>query len=359
MLIHVLGNVQTLSTPSSQKTTTTESSYNPSDFRGDTHNTIRTTQPSLPLYHPQGTLALSLPELDPSMFGHPSSVTIDDNDIPIDDSDAGRRASGRSRRPAAKVRDRDREDGDASNINGNTNGQPNGQDNGANPSPKKRRAGPGGAGGKRRRKDHDDGDGTYPQPQRRTRNPRGVAAVTSPLSGPAVAADATGDTPATNGGQDVNDSHQDNADSQEPKPNTRARRPRNTRRRRGSSASETTSTSVSVSIATNARITRASNAKVGTTKIPAEEDVPQESTSQTGGNEKTGPGDVMDEDSPPDNVPETPAATEIPDLQESESQPPKNGSEKLAEPETSHEGEKQAVSEKGDKEEGEVSEGSS
>ncbi|KAG6378103.1 hypothetical protein JVT61DRAFT_13788 [Boletus reticuloceps] len=53
----------------------------------------------LPLYHPFGTLALSLPDLDPTAFGLPAPVAVFD--------DPTRRSSNRQRRPAAKVRDAD------------------------------------------------------------------------------------------------------------------------------------------------------------------------------------------------------------------------------------------------------------
>ena len=55
------------------------------------------TGPSLPLYHPLGRLALSLPDLDPTAFGLPAPAVIID--------DPTRRSSNRARRPAPKVRD--------------------------------------------------------------------------------------------------------------------------------------------------------------------------------------------------------------------------------------------------------------
>ncbi|KAF8070284.1 hypothetical protein FPV67DRAFT_1486836 [Lyophyllum atratum] len=112
--------------------------------------------PPLPLYHPLGRLASSLPPLDPASVGLPT---------PIRSDDAVRRSSARARRPVAKLRDVEDEslaptptaipvlDVEAKDK----------------PSPRKRRAG----GSKRKRKEVDDGDATYPA--KRTRMPRGVA----------------------------------------------------------------------------------------------------------------------------------------------------------------------------------------
>ncbi|THH12469.1 hypothetical protein EW146_g7665, partial [Bondarzewia mesenterica] len=58
------------------------------------------TIPPLPLYHPLGPLALSLPEIDPETFGLRST-------LPITIDDSTRRSSSRARRPAAKLRDAD------------------------------------------------------------------------------------------------------------------------------------------------------------------------------------------------------------------------------------------------------------
>jgi len=122
--------------------------------------------PPLPLYHPLGRLALSLPPLDPSQFGHSAPISIDD-------SDSGRRSSARSRRPAAKLRDAEEDElpirppiSKVSAIAAVA-----AREIKEKASPRKRRGG-GGAGAKRKRKDVDDGDATYPA--KRTRNPRGA-----------------------------------------------------------------------------------------------------------------------------------------------------------------------------------------
>ncbi|KAJ7668377.1 hypothetical protein DFH06DRAFT_1084338 [Mycena polygramma] len=122
--------------------------------------------PPLPLYHPLGRLALSLPPLEPSHFGHSTPISIDD-------SDSGRRSSARSRRPAAKLRDAEEEDPPSrppiSNVSAIAAVAA--REIKEKASPRKRRGG-GGAGAKRKRKDVDDGDATYPA--KRTRNPRGL-----------------------------------------------------------------------------------------------------------------------------------------------------------------------------------------
>ncbi|KAJ7502762.1 hypothetical protein B0H11DRAFT_601488 [Mycena galericulata] len=125
--------------------------------------------PPLPLYHPLGRLALSLPPLEPASFGHSTPISVDD-------SDSGRRSSARSRRPAAKLRDAEEDEvpsrpAPISNVSAIAAVAAR-EIKEKTTSPRKKRAG-GGAGAKRKRKDVDDGDATYPA--KRTRNPRGVA----------------------------------------------------------------------------------------------------------------------------------------------------------------------------------------
>lgn len=193
-------------------------------------------------------------QLDPALFGLPSPVSIDDQDAEADE--VARRPSSRTRRPAAKVRDRDREEMEDNGTNGVdiVNGQP------KQTSPRKRRAGAGGvAGGKRRKKDADDADGTYPQPARRTRNARNNANAvpTSPLAGVAVAVSVAANDSAENadtpsGNADGEDTGPAQADAEITKPNKRVTRSRPTStKRRGSTASDSTTTSVSASIAAN------------------------------------------------------------------------------------------------------------
>ncbi|KAF7362038.1 hypothetical protein MVEN_00549200 [Mycena venus] len=123
--------------------------------------------PPLPLYHPFGRLALSLPPLEPSHFGHSIPISIDD-------SDSGRRSSARSRRPAAKLRDAEEDEPPSrppiSNVSAIAAVAA--REIKEKATPRKRRGG-GGAGAKRKRKDADDGDATYPA--KRTRNPRGAS----------------------------------------------------------------------------------------------------------------------------------------------------------------------------------------
>ncbi|KAJ7078919.1 hypothetical protein B0H15DRAFT_859738 [Mycena belliarum] len=124
--------------------------------------------PPLPLYHPLGRLALSLPPLEPSTFGHSAPISIDD-------SDSGRPPSARSRRPAAKVRDAEDDEapsgsGPISNVSAIAAVAAREIKEKAL-SPRKKRGG----GGKRKRKDLDDADATYPA-KRATRT-RGAAAA--------------------------------------------------------------------------------------------------------------------------------------------------------------------------------------
>ncbi|KAJ7209537.1 hypothetical protein GGX14DRAFT_451853 [Mycena pura] len=135
--------------------------------------------PPLPLYHPLGRLALSLPPLDPAQFGHSVAISVDD-------SDGGRRSSVRSRRPAAKVRETDEDDvpirAPISNVSAIAAVAA--REIKEKASPRKRRGG-GGGGVKRKRRDAEDGDATYPA--KRTRNSRSAANT----SGGALAEDGS------------------------------------------------------------------------------------------------------------------------------------------------------------------------
>ncbi|PPQ99702.1 hypothetical protein CVT24_009686 [Panaeolus cyanescens] len=148
--------VTTTSSPTSKRTTssTTTSTVE--------HHELTTSKfnfsPSLPLFHPLGRLAMSLPPLDAALYGlpviqfpeeieksyllsknPPPKSTDDDNDTPVPTVSSIAAVAARE----AKER----------------------------PSPRKRRSG-GGGGSKRKRKDPDDGDATYPA--KRTRAPRGT-----------------------------------------------------------------------------------------------------------------------------------------------------------------------------------------
>ncbi|KAI0940512.1 hypothetical protein AcW1_003687 [Taiwanofungus camphoratus] len=222
-------------------------------------------EPLLPLYHPLGPLALSLPKLDPAAFGLPNSITVDDGEQM---NDAARRSSSRARRPAAKVRDRERDgaDEEVASQNTTTNARAPERETASRErtgSPRKRRAGGGGSssgsGSKRKRKEPDDVDGVYPPPPKRTRNPRGTGNATPTVASPLVSAAVTApdiedvpDVSSTSNGAEANN---EAAQPAVPKRSSRSsRRSRATAsRRRNSSASETTTTSVSVSVAADAK----------------------------------------------------------------------------------------------------------
>ncbi|KAG9316439.1 hypothetical protein JVU11DRAFT_2473 [Chiua virens] len=189
------------------------------------------TNPLLPLYHPFGTLALSLPDLDPTAFGLPAPVAVFD--------DPTRRSSNRQRRPAAKVRDVD------------DPAPPQPPSFGVTPpilepevreksSPRRRRGG--GPGGKRKRRETEDGDATYPA--KRSRNPRssgatGARGLSREEGSPALSNAHTGASPALDAGRgDV---------VEEKKRERRTTRSRGVIVRRDSTASEETVTSGSAS----------------------------------------------------------------------------------------------------------------
>ena len=183
-------------------------------------------KPPLPIYHPLGRLALSLPQLDFS--AHPQS-SFNQTD------DASRGATSRSRRPAARVRDAaDTDSVDASTplaVPVDAQIPP------EKPSPRKRRAG-GQSSSRRRRRDADDGDATYPA--KRTRASRAPPVPPSDGGSPG------------NGGADVADV--DGSEEGMKAPERRSTRSRAAAQakppvRRNSSASDRTQTSVSVSIA--------------------------------------------------------------------------------------------------------------
>jgi hypothetical protein len=181
--------------------------------------------PPLPLYHPLGRLALSLPPLDPASVGLPTPVRSDD---------AVRRSSARARRPAAKLRDVEEESPQPAPATIPIIATPEFREK---PSPRKRRTGGGGA-SKRKRKEIDDGDATYPA--KRTRIPRG-AANQSP----------TGDEESESAlpvALEVTPTPEPTTDTAEDKkPERRSTRSRGANKRRDSSASDAAS-SVSISV---------------------------------------------------------------------------------------------------------------
>ena len=184
-------------------------------------------KPPLPIYHPLGRLALSLPQLDFS--AHPQGS--------LGQTDDASRSASRSRRPAARVRDAAETDSvDASTplaVPADAQIPP------EKPSPRKRRAG-GQSSSRRRRRDADDGDATYPA--KRTRANRAPPAVPP----------SDGGSPG-NGGPDT--AEVDGSEEGMKAPERRSTRSRAAAQakplpaRRNSSASDRTQTSVSVSIA--------------------------------------------------------------------------------------------------------------
>lgn len=178
-----------------------------------------TMGPPLPLYHPLGRLALSLPELDPTALGLP----------PLPASDP-RRSSARARRPPAKLREVDQEEADAAPAIA-----------AAAPaearekaSPKKKGGARPGAGVKRKRKEADE-DATYPA--KKTRGGRGDRPPSEAASPPETVM-APPEPPSPEPVVEA---------PEEKKPERRSTRSaRGTLLRRDSSASEATSVSASL-----------------------------------------------------------------------------------------------------------------
>ncbi|KAI0305625.1 hypothetical protein B0F90DRAFT_1699539 [Multifurca ochricompacta] len=183
-------------------------------------------KPPLPIYHPLGRLALSLPELE---FGMRTQSPLSAAD------DATRNGSSRTRRPATKPR----EAADAEGMDtGTALAVPADAPATEKPSPRKRRSG-GQTNSRRRRREPDDGDATYPA--KRTRATRAPPVPPSEGGSP------------SNGGGDVADidGSEEGMKSLERR-STRSRAAAQTKPppvRRNSSASDRTQTSVSVSIA--------------------------------------------------------------------------------------------------------------
>ncbi|KAJ4468228.1 hypothetical protein J3R30DRAFT_1686079 [Lentinula aciculospora] len=122
----------------------------------------RSVGPPLPLYHPFGKLAMSLPPLDPTAFGLPVPITIDDDNS---------RSSSHSKRSGVKLRDAAVETDPIPPVASvSTVAAVAARETKEKASPRKKRAG---GGGKRKRNSGDDGDATYPA--KRTRQPRGGA----------------------------------------------------------------------------------------------------------------------------------------------------------------------------------------
>ncbi|KAH9961312.1 hypothetical protein BC827DRAFT_340336 [Russula dissimulans] len=184
-------------------------------------------KPPLPIYHPLGRLALSLPQLN---IGAHSRSPLNQTE------DASRASASRTRRPVARLRDAaDTESVDAGTplaVPTDAPAQPD------KPSPRKRRNG-GQSSSRRRRREADDGDATYPA--KRTRASRAPAVPPSDGGSPG------------NGGADA--AEVDGSEGGMKAPERRSTRSRAAAQakpppvRRNSSASDRTQTSVSVSIA--------------------------------------------------------------------------------------------------------------
>ena len=175
--------------------------------------------PPLPLFHPFGRLAMSLPPLDPTLFGLPTRA--------IPDEAFQTKSSSRSRRPTAKRREVDDQQ-IAPTVS--TIAAVAAREAKERPSPRKRR--PGAA--KRKRKDIDDGDATYPA--KRTRIPRGTA-------GQNVEEDFVEVVPL-NGSTPIPETLSDLAENTK----RRSARSRASTKRRDSSGSETNSISPSTNV---------------------------------------------------------------------------------------------------------------
>ncbi|KAF8557966.1 hypothetical protein OG21DRAFT_1456363 [Imleria badia] len=196
------------------------------------------TTPLLPLYHPFGTLALSLPDLDPTAFGLPAPVAVFD--------DPTRRSSNRQRRPAFKVRDA--VDPAPSQPPSFVAVTPTPELEVREKSSPRRRRG-GGPGGRRRRREPEDGDATYPA--KRPRNARS-AGVSSGLSGTPALSREEG-SPTLSNAQSRASPALDAGRSdlaEEKKPERRSTRSRGAIVRRDSTTSEETATSTSASVST-------------------------------------------------------------------------------------------------------------
>ena len=181
-------------------------------------------KPPLPIYHPLGRLALSLPQLD---LGVLSS---------LNQTDDARSAASRSRRPTARVRDAaDTDSVDAATPLTVPADPPVAPDK---PSPRKRRNG-GQSNSRRRRREADDGDATYPAKRTRANRAPPVAPSDggSPGNGVVDAADVDGSEEGMKAPE---------------RRSTRSRAAAQAKPavvRRNSSESDRTQTSVSVSIA--------------------------------------------------------------------------------------------------------------
>ncbi|OSD01285.1 hypothetical protein PYCCODRAFT_533831 [Trametes coccinea BRFM310] len=224
--------------------------------------------PVLSLYHPLGPLAQSLPELDPGVFGLPSSLNIEDADDQRE-ADGGRRSASRAQRGGLKSRETADEEAQSNGALTNGSAKPAAEAPARNPSPRKRRGG-----GAKRKRNTDDGDTAFPPPAKRTRNPRGATnapAAPSPLVSEAVVASELVEDAAEGNGNAEGEEEAQEETPQAPKRSARTRKPRGKpAKRRESSGSASTSTSVSVSIAAATKAVAAPKVETETVVVESE-----------------------------------------------------------------------------------------
>ena len=178
--------------------------------------------PSLPLFHPHGRLALSLPPLDPTPYGLPILANPDKIEA---------KPSLRTRRSPTKPREVEDEPSSITPSVSTIAAVAAQVEMKERASPRKRRAG----GAKRKRKDPEDADATYPA--KRTRHPRGV-------NGQGVDDESVVDGAQPEEGEPVTEAAPELSDSAK----RRSTRAKGGIKRRDSSASETVSISGSANV---------------------------------------------------------------------------------------------------------------
>ncbi|KAE9401590.1 hypothetical protein BT96DRAFT_880179 [Gymnopus androsaceus JB14] len=218
--LNLLPSSSTVSRPNLRK------SSSPSQPKSSTLTAARSTPrvpmgPPLPLYHPHGKLAMSLPPLNPSTFGLPLPITIDDDSS---------RSSSHSKRSGVKLRDAAVETDPIPPTSVSAVAAIAAREI---KSPRKKRAG----GGKRKRKD-DDPDTAYPA--KRNRQTRGAASLPN---------DEEPDSPSANASQGLDGPSIPGTPVEVPdKPERRTTRSRGAIARRDSTASETPSVSAASNV---------------------------------------------------------------------------------------------------------------
>ncbi|KJA27762.1 hypothetical protein HYPSUDRAFT_34903 [Hypholoma sublateritium FD-334 SS-4] len=237
------------SSPSSSSKVVTSSSSSDKGQQSQDSWTRRkhSAAPSLPLFHPYGRLALSLPPLDPTHYGLPILANPDKIES---------KPSLRTRRSPTKPREVEKETSPiAASVSAIAAVAA--QEVKERASPRKRRAG----GAKRKRKDPEDADATYPA--KRTRHPRGA-------NGQGVDDDSVADGPQPEEVEPVAEAAPELSDSAK----RRSTRGKGSIKRRDSSASETTSISGSANVISgNAAGPTDATSSADADKTPKAEDV--------------------------------------------------------------------------------------